>query len=529
MVFDSPGMLGALIGVFCLDTASAMQETTLRTIEMLKLILSQSSNLSLNQTSQMAAARSGITALVNELSKDIFVNGLSPEQKTRYTRAGMMSGSVGLMADQIRNSTTGSQFMQPQGFQQPGTRDSLSGRSDSREQVVVNPQYRNETVGKQTFERIITPPNVDRYVELCMNKAGKKNKYYRLKIGTELEKSEFVSSSVFASTALTRGKQLRTEKSVWQKLFSRNQEYMNVGYFKGNISVYKQRTLDGLMNLGIPTILESFNLPVSNLDGGGLSKIDQDIVKERDVRVRVYLVDAHVNDSYDMGSEPDIYTKFYLGDKLLDGSNKSRVDDKKDPRFYSLTEFKTKLPGPSLLKIVFMDYDPIGSDDFIGATEIDLESRFFDPLWRAQVEHPVENRTINVNSIGGSVGQVRLWVEIDPMDDAARLARPAQEIAPLEPMNFEFRVVVWEANDVPENDTVGLSDVYVMGTFDSLGLSGVTDTHWRCQGFVSFCNQRHPSTGDYFSKSRPISTLISISLVSLCRLRTRMWSPVMIT
>lgn len=87
-------MLGALIGVFCLDTASAMQETTLRTIEMLKLILSQSSNLSLNQTSQMAAARSGITALVNELSKDIFVNGLSPEQKARYTRAGMMSGRV---------------------------------------------------------------------------------------------------------------------------------------------------------------------------------------------------------------------------------------------------------------------------------------------------------------------------------------------------------------------------------------------------------------------------------------------------
>lgn len=467
MVFDSPSILGALIGVFSLDAAQAMKETTLRTIEMLNLLLTQNSVLDPSAANKMIAARSGIVALIQQLMRDIDPNSLSPEQKTRFTRAVSTSGSVSGLQQGLQNSN----------FGEPGR------SSAQREAVIIKPQYVRDTIGNKTVERIIKPNHhEEKYKELGVDKIGQKNKYYRLRLTNELEKSEFVSSSVFGSARLTRGKQLRTKKTFFDKIFGGDKEYSQVGYFKGNFSVFKQRTLDGLMNLSIPTLLEQVNLPVTNLEGGGLSKIDQDIVKERDVRVRIYLIDASIFGTFDMGSDPDVYTEFYLGDKLIQDNKASRIDNNSKPKFYSMTEFKTKLPGPSLLKIKFMDYDPFKSDDYIGTTEIDLERRYFDPLWRAEVEHPIEKRNIYVNTMGQTTGHVNLWVEIDPMDDASRMLRPAQKIAPIEPMNLELRVVVWEVHDVPSDDP--LSDVYVVGAFQSLGMSAVTDTHWRADEFV---------------------------------------------
>jgi C2 domain len=472
MVFDSPGMLGSLIGVFSLDSMHALHDTTLRTIEMLSVILAQSSNQDSSIGNKMLAARSGIAALVNQLKADI----IDKNQNSWYV--------IVLSSDFGRNSATASQFGVNSGLQGSNISGPAGRQLNKRDEIVIKTQYVTEGEGKKAVEREVNRPGSDKYTVLGMNKAGKKNRYYRLRLAKELEQSDYVSSALFGSTPLTRGKQLRTEKSIWQAIFSKNREYTNVGYFKGNLGIYKQRTLDGLMNLGIPTILEDINLPVTNQDGGGLSKIDQDIIKERDVRVRVYLIDASIFGTYDMGSDPDVYTKIYLGDKLMQDNKTSRIDDRANPKFYSLTEFKARLPGPSLLKIVFMDYDPIGSDDYIGATEIDLERRFFDPLWRADSEHPIESRVIKVNSMGGSAGSVRLWVDIDPIDDTIRMMRPAQQILPTEPMNFELRVVVWEAHDVPIDDPEGMSDIYVMGTFDSLGISTMTDTHWRSEGFV---------------------------------------------
>lgn len=156
---------------------------------------------------------------------------------------------------------------------------------------------------------------------------------------------------------------------------------------------------------------------------------------------------------------------------------------------------KAVFPGPSTVKIEFYDYDMIGSDELIGSATIDLEDRYFDKRWRNDAEHPIEKRSIRKDALSGEKGMVKLWVEVDNFADVERIKRPLQDISPIPDMNFELRIVVWQADEVPLTDPEGLGDIFVRASFPSLGLYSNTDTHWRSQGFVKFVLYRHLSTG----------------------------------
>ena len=52
-----------------------------------------------------------------------------------------------------------------------------------------------------------------------------------------------------------------------------------------------------------------------------------------------------------------------------------------------------KLPGSNTLRIEVWN-DVFGTDELIGATEIDCENRFFNRKWSASVKKPIESRNL---------------------------------------------------------------------------------------------------------------------------------------
>lgn len=54
-------------------------------------------------------------------------------------------------------------------------------------------------------------------------------------------------------------------------------------------------------------------------------------------------------------------------------------------------------------------------DDYIGETEIDIETRYFDEKWQAIPHYPIETRSLYKDQSSVPTGRIRLWIEIfDP-------------------------------------------------------------------------------------------------------------------
>ena len=160
------------------------------------------------------------------------------------------------------------------------------------------------------------------------------------------------------------------------------------------------------------------------------------------------------------------------------------------------------------------DYDDIGKDDFIGETEIDVESRYFDEKWMSSENYPIEKRALKRPECEVATGSIRMWVEV-VIDDAnladkalnqssqseslasmnsrgnyekLSIDRPLWIISMMPPGDFELRVIVWEVQNCPIDDPEGLTDIYVTGALPSLDNKTImrTDTHVRSEGFGSF-------------------------------------------
>ena len=67
------------------------------------------------------------------------------------------------------------------------------------------------------------------------------------------------------------------------------------------------------------------------------------------------------------------------------------------------------------------DADHVGARDFIGATTIDLENRWFNSEWRDMALKPVEMRTLRTPLSKMSQGKLELWVDMMTPEEARQV------------------------------------------------------------------------------------------------------------
>lgn len=235
--------------------------------------------------------------------------------------------------------------------------------------------------------------------------------------------------------------------------------------------------------------------------------------------VRVYVLDALHLHPTDVNNKCDPYLRVSLGD----GQRREQMYNDRDnyqpetlnPRFHKMFEFKADLPGASELTIEVMDYDfyaiptlpnglskalstaagsTIGGDDFVGATIIDLEDRWFNAKWqelglspmRPEARKPLEVRPLFAPSSTLPQGSLRIWVDILSGAEI-NVVRPLNISLP-PPQIFEVRVIVYKAKNVTAGDFTDLSDLFVKCWLQNRDdRSQSTDTHWRAKhGRASF-------------------------------------------
>ena len=448
-----------MLGVFNIEIAKAYIESLFFLVQKLKDVMDEIKNIP-----SKAGAVVGLKRVIEQSQKELRSCEAYLKNENFINRA----SNIPILTDQSPdiqqslvkvNSIIHDSELNNQGG---GTRGSARKLA-----VVVKPKYAIGPDGKENLNSELETPDKSIYQEISYDTLKDRNKEYRLLVDKPLENSDYIKCSVFDSISINSGKQLKVDQSLWERIVSRQAEHKSVGKYKGASQVFKKNTIADLQHLELREELAKYDLP-SDLKSWNSSTLDKDIVTEVEVRVRLYLIEAEIADKMDFGSDADVYTQIYLGSKLLFDNKDKRINDRQNPKFYCNFEFKAVFPGPSTLKIKFLDYDPIGFDEFIGMTEIDLEDRFFDRRWSSTPDHPIEKRDIRKNNLSKTAGTVKLWIDIDRLSDTTRMKRRLQDISPIPEMMFELRIIIWQAEDVPLLDIEGLADVYVSCSFPTL-------------------------------------------------------------
>ena len=188
--------------------------------------------------------------------------------------------------------------------------------------VVIFPQYELDEVGSPNYYKEIesSKPDPQAYCELGYDsKNHKEQRHYRLVLSKPLEETDYLGNRSFKNEPIHLGKQITEENKSWlSKLLSRDHPYKEVGKFKGSFNIIKEETLLKIQNLDLPKKeLEMFAIPTS-VDNYKSNKMDKSVMVERQVVVRVYIVDAIVFDDIGEGQKVDPYIRIELGDKTID-------------------------------------------------------------------------------------------------------------------------------------------------------------------------------------------------------------------
>uniref|UniRef100_M4BZV0 C2 domain-containing protein n=1 Tax=Hyaloperonospora arabidopsidis (strain Emoy2) TaxID=559515 RepID=M4BZV0_HYAAE len=298
--------------------------------------------------------------------------------------------------------------------------------------------------------------------------------------------------SPFETFALFRGSMATHSRFDSSDQSSMN--YRSVGKFKGTVRILKTR------------------------DEPSLFDLDQ-FLNPRPYLIRVYVLDALNLIPKDVNNRCDPYLRVSLGDgrrhEQVFSDRSNHQSETLTPKFHKMYEFKTDLPGASELKLEVLDYDffaipafPTGlskalgtaiestvyGDDFVGATLIDLEDRWFDEKWQnlggrvdcSERRKPLEVRSLFAPSSTLPQGSLRLWVDILSGAEM-KVAKPLDISLPPSQM-FEVRVVIYKAKNVTAGDFTDLSDLFVKCWLQNRDdKSQITDTHWRAKhGRASF-------------------------------------------
>ena len=329
--------------------------------------------------------------------------------------------------------------------------------------VVVMPQFKAAESQKKPLEVKLTSSF---YLPLGYNREPNDDmKHYRYIIDTALELSPLNGSPPFQIYEIKKGQSRGLSKglSLFSKHSDSTQDLSSIttsGLFKGLVRV---------------TFSEPNQKVKSSEDNDGFEKISKLLVTKSDCLVRVYIIDALDLIQKDSDSASDPYLRIKLGGRMIN-ERANYVPDNPCPKFYKCFEMTCSFPGESMLKIQVWDYDTFLPDDKIGTTKIDLEDRYYSQSWKNLPEKPIETRKLLIKSCSQSQGILRLWVEIHPLYSQVKL----WDISPRPAQKFELRLIIWSCEGVPISDSEGVSDLYVVASYNSKETQE-TDTHYRSQ------------------------------------------------
>ncbi|KAH7649076.1 hypothetical protein FG379_001665 [Cryptosporidium bovis] len=184
------------------------------------------------------------------------------------------------------------------------------------------------------------------------------------------------------------------------------------------------------------------------------------------------------------------------------------------PDFYKSYELDAILPVNALLTISIMNKSS-NISTFYGRTYIDIEDRFFHPLYQKTLNSdtllPIEirqlysqNDDLVSNITQGSVGSLRCWIHVLPPEIA--ILRPLYPLNPPTAEICQVRVVIYKLKNIPISKLVNNSGMTGLIKFGepsiSLMVKGLmspnsntvieqdTDTHWNSSDGTAVFNWR---------------------------------------
>ena len=323
--------------------------------------------------------------------------------------------------------------------------------------VVLMPQFKPSSNPRQS-KQLEIPFNDVNYMQLGYNRtANDGKKHYRYMLAGTLEKSQLFGEPPFKIYPIRKGQIRGAENQSWfsnrKALGSEVKDYSEAGVFKGIVRIKSK--LNDVQ------------------DDGSFDIIAKQLLTKTNVLVRVYVIDAFNLEQMDMNSPSDPYLIIKLGkEKISDRENYQ--EDESCPKFLKHFDISTTFPGDSTLKVQAWDHESILADKKIGTLKIDLEDRFFNDSWASMPEKPIEKGKLIIKTSKQPRGFIRYWVEIHP---ALSVPQPWDlNLKPPEP--YELRLIVWRSEEVPNMDSEGVSDLYLIASVNN-GDKCETDTHYR--------------------------------------------------
>lgn len=244
-------------------------------------------------------------------------------------------------------------------------------------------------------------------------------------------------------------------------------------------------------------------------------------------RVRTYIIRG-LNVSGSSSGYGNPYLFFVYGQTPVNLKG-HRFMNTTDPRFFRTEERDVKLPEQSLFEIGCNDYkgDAGLEDQLIGKSLIDLEDRWFSPMYKDMIRMnrvPIEYRPLETAESGSlSKGSLELWLELLDASTAAEV--PLAPLRAPPPVDVEIRVVIWTVKNVSlrlcYDEYSGVQREYIdllcKATLDSRSYSGSqprdqeTDVHHHSQGEGEF-NWRFVWSKVQVTKGIPMDCFLQLSI-----------------
>uniref|UniRef100_A0A0G4HX89 C2 domain-containing protein n=1 Tax=Chromera velia CCMP2878 TaxID=1169474 RepID=A0A0G4HX89_9ALVE len=163
------------------------------------------------------------------------------------------------------------------------------------------------------------------------------------------------------------------------------------------------------------------------------------------VRVRLYVIRAMALAAKDSGGTSDPFLQIVYGN-IVDNGRSAAKEKTLAPQFYRVFEKDVSLPEQTRLDIQVWDRNEGAHNDrLIGATSVDLETRWFSSEWRDMMQRldvPTEYRTLYDSFFSRhSTGTVELWLELLDASRASEI--PRSHLKEPAPIQIEIRLVVW--------------------------------------------------------------------------------------